>query len=109
MALQDANWRPAKLPLQLGFRYQFFDARAYGNRLYAYERDILYAFSIPMFYGVGSRYYFNAKYDIAEFCSLWFKIARTHYTDGRKEISSGNEAIAGNKKTDVRFLLRLKW
>ncbi len=107
MAYQDVSYRFSIIPLKLDFRYQFFDAKDYENRFYSYEKDVLYAFSIPMYYGLGSRYYLNAQYEINAHFSVWFKIAQTTYADDRESLSSGNEEISGNRKTDVRFLL--KW
>jgi hypothetical protein len=86
-----------------------FDAPTYDNRFYLYEKDILYAFSIPMFYGLGLRYYLNMKYELTKNFSLWFKIAQTAYGDNRASISSGNEEIQVNKKTDIRFMIRYRF
>ncbi len=105
-AYQDISYEFKKIPLRIDLRYQFFDAIDYENRVYAYERDILYAFAIPMYYGNGSRYYVNLKYELNTKISLWFKMAQTVYADGRESISSGNEEIRGNKKTDFRALIR---
>ncbi len=105
-AYQDISYDFRKIPLRMDIRYQFFDAVDYENRVYAYERDILYAFAIPMYYGKGSRYYINLKYEINAKLSLWFKMAQTVYADERISISSGNESISGNRKTDFRTLLR---
>lgn len=107
IASQDLSYEFQKIPLKVNFRYQFFDAVNYDNRLYSYEKDVLYAFSIPMYSGLGSRYYLNLQYEVNKYISLWFKIAQTVYADGREILSSGNETIAGNRKTDMRFLL--KW
>ena len=108
-ALQDVSYAFRKIPLRIDFRYQFFDAEDYENRIYFYEKDILYAFSIPMNYGLGSRYYLNLKYDLREDISLWFKFAQTIYADGRETSGSGNDEIEGNRKTNMRFLLRWKF
>jgi hypothetical protein len=62
-----------------------------------------------MFYGLGSRYYFNLKYNLNNHLSIWFKFAQTIYGDGRRTIGSGNDEIAGNRKSDIRFLLRYKF
>lgn len=104
-ALQDVSYTFTRLPLKIDFRYQFFDARNYDNHFYLYEKDVLYAFSIPMFYGTGSRYYLNVRYDINRKLSLWFKVAQTKYADGRESVGSGNDLIMGNKKTDFRLLM----
>ena len=109
IAAQDVSYSFEKIPLQIDFRYQFFDATDYENRFYSYEKDVLYAFSIPMYYGQGSRCYLNLQYDLTKKITLWFKIAQTIYADDRESLSSGNEAISGNRKTDVRFLLRWKF
>jgi hypothetical protein len=107
IASQDISYKFAKIPLKIDLRFQLFDAVDYENRFYSYEKDILYAFTIPMYYGLGSRYYLNVKYELTNKLALWFKIAQTVYADERESLSSGNEAISGNRKTDVRMML--KW
>ncbi|MDR0812016.1 MAG: helix-hairpin-helix domain-containing protein [Paludibacter sp.] len=108
-ALQDVSYRFTTLPLTVDFRYQFFDAENYNNRFTLYEKDVLYAFSIPMFYGKGSRYYFNLKYEAGRRLAVWLKIAQTAYADDRETISSGTEKINGNRKTDFRVVVRYKF
>ena len=44
-------------PLSLRLRLQGFDAREWANRIYTYEHDVLYAYSIPAVYGLGGRRY----------------------------------------------------
>src|SRR6185436_18252229 len=41
----------------VSFRYVLFDSDSYDSRIYTYENDVLYAFSIPSYYYRGSRYY----------------------------------------------------
>ncbi|MFT3752218.1 MAG: hypothetical protein QM800_04855 [Paludibacter sp.] len=107
IASQDVSYAFQTIPLKIDFRYQFFDAVDYENRFYSYEKDVLYAFSIPMYFGLGTRYYLNLKYELNRNLSFWFKMAQTIYADDRESLSSGNETIQGNRKTDVRLLL--KW
>ena len=108
-AVQDVSVAFSRIPLRLDFRYQFFDARDYDNRIYCYERDVLHAFSIPMHYGLGSRYYLNVKYDIMDSLSVWFKVAQTVYADGRTEVGTGRDCTPGNRRTTVRALVRWKF
>mgnify|MGYP007125359859 FL=1 len=108
-AFQDVSYTFRSIPLKLDFRYQFFDAADYDNRFYTYEKDVLYAFAIPMYYGVGSRYYLNLKYDLNKNITFWFKFAQTVYADNRETIGSGNEEIQGNRKSDVKFLFRYEF
>jgi hypothetical protein len=109
MGSQDINYAFHGIPVKIAFRYQFFDAVDYGNRFYSYEKDVLYAFSEPMYYGLGCRYYMNLQYDFSRHLSFWFKIAQTVYADDRESLSSGNETISGNRKTDVRLLVKWKF
>ncbi len=103
---QDLSYTFRKIPFSFNLCYEFFDAVNYENRIYAYEQDILYAFSVPALYGVGSRYYLNAKYTATKNLTFYFKIAQTVYMD-RDIISSGINAIDDNRKTDFRLLV--KW
>ena len=107
MASQDLSYHFKTFPLKIDLRYQYFDAIDFENRFYSYEKDVLYAFSIPMYFGLGSRYYINLQYDLNKHFSLWLKYAQTVYADDRTVLSSGNETITGNRKTDLRLLL--KW
>ena len=84
-----------------------FDAD-YNNRQYVYERDVLYAFSIPAYQGRGIRTYLLLQYKLNRNLSFWGRIARTRYTD-RNIISSGLETIEGNQKTDLKFQFRIRF
>lgn len=108
-ALQDVSYEFVRVPLRIDLRFYIFDAMNYENRLYTYEKDVLYAFSVPMNYGMGSRYYVNLRYELNQNISFWLKLAQTVYADERATISSSNEEIQGNRKTDLRFLMRLKF
>ena len=55
MMLQDINFRFRKIPLTLWFRYCLFNTDDWDSRIYAYENDLLYSFSIPALSGEGSR------------------------------------------------------
>jgi len=108
-ALQDVSYSFRKIPVSIDLRYQFFDAEDYENRIHSYEKDILYAFSIPMNYGIGSRYYLNLKYDFRKNISFWFKFAQTIYADDREKTGSGNDEIEKNRRTTARILMRWKF
>lgn len=105
---QDLSYSFVQLPLSFNLRYEFFDALSYENRIYMYEKDILYAFSIPALYGKGSRYYLNIKYNLWKNLSIYFKIGQTTYIN-KEIIGSGLEEIEGDRKTDVRVLVRYKF
>lgn len=108
-ALQEVSVQFRKLPLKIDFSYLFFDIQKYDNRIYIYEKNILYAFSIPAFSGEGSRYYVNFRYNINNMISCWLRYATMLYMDGRESIGSGNEMIHGNRKSEINCLIRLKF
>ena len=70
--------------------------------MYAYENDVLYSFSIPVFYDKGYRYYLNLNYDATRKLSVWLRFAQTLYLD-KNLIGSGLDEIMGNKKTEIRL------
>ncbi len=107
MIFQDIQFAPEKIPVNISARVAWFNTDSYYSRIYAYENDLLYTFSIPAYFGKGFRTYLNLKYKISEKIDFWFKIANTSWND-RNFISSGNNKILGNNKTELKFQLRLK-
>ena len=105
LAAQDLSLTLNNPNLKMNFRYAFFDSEAYDNRFYLYEKDVPYAFSVPMYYGKGSRLYANLNYALNQRFALWLKIAHTRYHE-RESIGSGLETIDGNRKTDLKMVLR---
>jgi hypothetical protein len=108
LAYHDIIYKPPSFPLGFSFRYAMFDTKTYFSRIYAYEHDVLYAFSIPSFFDRGIRTYLNARWEIGRHIGLWFKYALTVYRD-RATISSGLNQIEGNRKSDLSIQLRLKF
>jgi len=107
MIFQDIQFSPVKIPINISARIAWFNTDSYNSRIYAYENDILYSFSIPAFYGNGFRTYLNLNYKISKNIDCWFKIANTSWND-RDVISSGYNEIQGKNKTELKFQLRLK-
>jgi hypothetical protein len=105
MIAQDISFGLNKIPLKIDLRYVIFDAETYDNRLYAYEKDILHAFSVPMYDSKGNRIYLNMSYAVSDNLSFWFKISHTKYFD-KTTVGSNLEVIDGNHKTDMRLMLR---
>ncbi len=60
----DILYKPIFKPFSGNIRLQYFETDGYNSRLYAYENDVLYGYSIPVFYDKGYRYYVNINYDI---------------------------------------------
>ncbi len=98
---QDIAYKPENKPFSLTFRYALFDAEDYDARVYAYESDVLYSFSVPALYGKGIRMYLLGKWKPFKALTLYARIGSTLYHD-RDEIGSGLTLIEGNHKTDLK-------
>jgi DNA uptake protein ComE-like DNA-binding protein len=98
----DVIYKPALKPFSANMRLQYFETEGYNSRLYAYENDVLYSFSIPVFYDKGYRYYLNINYDINKKLSLWGRIAQYLYPE-KSIIGSGLDEIQENHKTEVKL------
>lgn len=108
MISQSVGWKPATLPFQLDGYLAWFHTDDYGSRISSYEKNILYAFNMPSFYGKGMRFAFTFRLDIWSRLSLSVKLAHTLYRD-RDFIGTDTEEISGSNKTDLYTLLRWKF
>ncbi|NND93274.1 MAG: hypothetical protein HKN45_00295 [Flavobacteriales bacterium] len=102
---QDIIFRPKDFPLDLSIRYALFDTQSFDSRLYAYEQDVLYFYSIPAYSGRGARYYAVARVKVLKDLDFYVKWAQWSYND-REVISSGLTEIQGSKRTDLRMQIR---
>ena len=98
----DIIYKPLQKPYSGNIRLQYFETGSYNSRMYAYENDVLYSFSIPVFYDKGYRYYFNLNYDVTRKVSIWLRFAQTIYPD-KNIIGSGLDEIVGNRKTEIKL------
>jgi hypothetical protein len=96
----DVLYKPVFKSFSGNIRLQYFETDGYNSRLYTYENDVLYAYSIPVFYDKGYRYYVNINYDLNKKLSVWARFAQTVYPD-KKVIGSGLDLIKGNTKSEI--------
>ena len=99
--------KPLK-PLSGNIRLQYFETDGYNSRLYAYENDVLYSFSIPVFYGKGYRYYLNINYDLTRKFTIWARVSQYLYPQ-QVTTGSGLDEINKNHKTEVKFQMLYKF
>jgi hypothetical protein len=104
----DIFYRPMMKPLSANMRLQYFETDNFDSRIYAFENDVLYSFSIPAFFDKGYKYYMNLNYDFSKKLSLWLRWAQLIYKD-RDTVGSGLDEIQGNKRTDVRLQVLVKF
>ena len=105
---QSVGYKFKTFPLQLDIHGAWFHTDDYASRISMYEKSLLYAFSIPSFYGKGERLALNLRYELNEHFIFQAKYGMTHYRD-RKVIGSDLELIEGNQKNDLYLQLRIKF
>ena len=94
--------------LQLKGRIAFFSTDDYDSRIYAYENDVLYAVSLPAYYGKGFRTYLIARYGINRNLDLWVRFARTQLNNATS-IGSGTDQINAPHKSDLKAQVRYRF
>ena len=105
LSFADIIYKPLLKPYAGVMRLQYFETDGYNSRIYAYENDVLYSYSIPAFYDKGFGYYINLNYDVGKKISFWLRWAQTIYRN-KKTLGSGLDEIMGNIKSEIRFQLR---
>ncbi len=98
---QDAAFDISNWGLAIHARLAYFDTDSYDERLYAYENDVYYAFTIGSYYYQGVRGYLVLRYKY-NWISLWLRFSHTYYTD-RHTISSGLTQIDKPHKSEIRL------
>jgi hypothetical protein len=89
-------------------RYALFDTDDFDNRHYAYEHDVWMSYSLPSYYGKGTRKYFLVQYKFNRALTFWAKYSQTRYLD-RDSIGSGADEIHGNIRNEIKFEMRIKF
>ena len=89
-------------------RVALFDIGDYNARIYAYENDVLYYFSVPAFYKQGARAFLVYHYKPSRKFEVWGKISRT-FLNHESVYGSGTELIQAPHKTEVRIQVRFKF
>lgn len=99
----DVKYNPLESPWACSLRYLLFDTPDYSTRVYVYEPDVLYSFSVPAFYGEGKRVVGLLKYRFNKHLTFNFKLAQTVYFD-ETPIRSGS--VKGDRLTDFKVLIK---
>ena len=105
---QDLIYQNKNAPLSLSLRYGLFDTDEFENRIYAYERDLLYVFSVPAYQGKGVRFVFLLKWSIKKGIDFWLRFDQSSYFE-RLTVGSGLEKIENTKRSQIKSQLRLQF
>ena len=108
MLLQDVIYNPMQSRFSGNIRFAIFDTSGFNSRIYSYENDVLYNYSIPALQDRGTRFYINGRYTVKRGIDLWLKYSITKYTNV-DEVGSGLDLIEGNTRSDIKMQLRFQF
>lgn len=108
LAYQDINYSPLSSKWSGNMRLALFDTDGFDTRIYAYENDVLYGFSIPAFQNEGIRYYTNIRYNVKRGVDIWLKYSYTQY-NGVTTVGSGLDEIQGNHRSEAKVQVRFQF
>jgi hypothetical protein len=98
----DFIYKPQLKPYSGSIRLEYFETDGYNSRMYAYENDLFYSYSVPAFFDKGYRYYINVSYDLKESLTFWLRWGLTVYRDG-EIIGSGLDEISRNHRNEIKL------
>jgi len=107
LCYQDVFWKGIR-KLQFNWRGAFFNTTDYDSRIYAYENDVLYASSFPVYYDKGIRSYLNLRWRISKRVNIWSRYALSYFFD-KDVIGSGLDEIEGKVRSDIKLQIRWEW
>ena len=95
----DASYRSNLYPFNVAVRYTLFDTDGFGARIYSYESDALYSFSIPAYYDRGRMGYIYFSWRPYRLITLYVKYARTNFAMPREQEQGWLVNDPGHKST----------
>lgn len=97
-------------PVKTGFsiRLAWFNVPSWDNRIYSYEREMLYQYRTSVLYGNGLRFYANFRYNISQILDIWLRFASTFYVD-REKTGEGLEQSIGPSRSEAKIQLRIRF
>ncbi len=105
-AAQDVSYEVGRFDFSM--RMAIFDTDDFDTRIYIYERDVLYSFTIPPYFGQGMRSYLMVQFKPTRKISIWARYAVWSYRN-QETIGSGLEEIRGRTRPDFRLQMMVKF
>lgn len=108
MGFSDLLWSEIGKSVSLSLRLAYFHTQSYLSRVYSYEPDILYSFSIPAFYGQGWRFALRSSYRFPSGLRIEMRTGWT-WQPGEDEVGSGHNAVPGPISQQLKLQLMYKF
>ncbi len=103
------NCHSVRTKLNLNARIACFNIDDYQSRIYTYEQDMPSLFYIPSFSGKGFRYYLVSSFRINKNCTVYAKAAQVLFSKDVVAISTGDNEIKGNHKSNLKFQIKYRF
>lgn len=104
LAYTDVLYKPMLRRWSLVFRCMYVETDDYNSRIYAYENDVLYSYTVPAFSGAGFRYYSVVQYDLTKRISLWLRWAQLIVVHSLQPV---NDVVLS--RAEIKWQLRYSW
>ena len=105
MIYQDLIFDSMKSRFSGNLRLAYFNTHGFNSRIYAYENDVLYSYSIPAYQNNGLRFYCNGRYTFNRNIDFWIRYSISKYNN-MDTIGSGNDEITGSKRSEIKVQFR---
>lgn len=89
-------------------RFALYETDDYNSRIYAYENDMRYQFTVPAYYDQGSRTYLLIDYRPIENLTFYLRYAQTYFSTDR-EIGQNPDTYFGRTRSELKTQLILKF
>jgi hypothetical protein len=108
LVYEEVQIKSLKRMENITLRFALFDVPDYAARIYAYEPEVLYGYSVPAYQGKGLRTCLVVKSGITRKIDLWVRGGITYYTD-REEVGTGLDLTAGNIRAELTGQLLIRF
>ncbi len=108
LIFQDVHFNSLKGRWGADLRYCLFNSNGSSARMYTFENDVPYSFSIAQLSGIGSRFYIMTNYKFNRKTEAWLRYSNSFFPD-ETTIGSGLDKISGNQRESVKVLLKINF
>ncbi len=105
---QDVLFKSNESKFSGNLRFAIFDISDYEARIYNFENDVLYQYSLPAYNGRGIRAYINLRYRPISRLTLESRLSNTYYFDENQN-GTGQDLINSFYKTEVKIQIRYQF
>ena len=108
MIYQDIIYDPMNSRFSGNMRIARFETPGFNTRIYAYENDVLFSYSVPAYQNKGLRFYVNGRYGFTRKMDIWVRYSLSKYRD-LNEVGSGLDQISGSRRSEIKVQFRYQY